>query len=406
MYTNYVFCHGLGDLLDIKRIVYISGSSEKIEKEEGDKMEQRQIEILKLRNKKIIDIVLQQIKTNCPDSIELIGIGGSFCNGDIYENSDLDLVLICKDEKAKCLDKCFILENVGFDIYTHDWGSFDSLALYPNPYVTKLIDLDIIYANDDALKHYKSLQEQVKINMQNEELITKNISCYFSNALENLNELDSVSDISIAYRLLAKIIKNVEFIIYMLNSSYVKGGTKRVPEEITNMKILPKNFIEVYSDIVNCSNIEDIKQKSRLLVNSVKELLDNRDISYSISVKEEIKSIKKDITSDNLKGTYEEIYSNWKNKMLHAFKINSRYLSFVTMAGCQEFYDDMYEQFNIPQINLIGKYKPDNLFDNIDSFNLAMSEWKNLYDQFGIDINYYNNLKELENLYSNKSLRK
>lgn len=369
-------------------------------------MEQRQIEKLKLRNKKIIDIILQQIKIKCPASIELIGIGGSFCNGDIYENSDLDLVLICKDDKAKCLDKCFILENIGFDIYTHDWSSFDSLALYPNPYVTKLIDLDIIYTSEDALKHYKSLQEQVKISMQNEELITKNISCYFSNALVSLNELDNISDISIAYRLLAKIMKNVEFIIYMLNRSYIKRGTKRVPEEITNMKILPNDFIEVYSDIVNCSNIKDIKQKTRLLVNSIKILLDNRDIRYSTSIKNEIKSIKRDITSNDLKGTYEEIYSNWKNKMIHAVKINSKYLSFVTMASCQEFYDEMYEQFNIPQINLIGKYNPDNLFDNVDSFNFAMSKWKKLYDQFGIDINYYNNLEELENLYSNKFLRK
>ena len=60
---------------------------------------------------------MEQIKEKCPDSIDMIAIGGSFCNGDIYDKSDLDLVIICNDlEKASVLNKCFILDDIGFDI--------------------------------------------------------------------------------------------------------------------------------------------------------------------------------------------------------------------------------------------------------------------------------------------------
>ena len=100
---------------------------------------------LKLRNGEIINIISEKIARDCPNSIDLFGVGGSFASGDFYEKSDLDLVLLLRDDKARCLDMCFILGDVGFDIYTQDWRRFEEAALYPNPFVTKLIDLEIIF---------------------------------------------------------------------------------------------------------------------------------------------------------------------------------------------------------------------------------------------------------------------
>ena len=143
------------------------------------------------RNKKIIEIIMEQIKEKCPDSIDMIAIGGSFCNGDIYEKSDLDLVIISRDDKAKCLDKCFILDDVAMDIYTHDWISFEIMAEYPNPYVTKLIDLDIIYTHDDSvLNKYKELQTKLKTNMNDDSIILKNIQNHFNTVCIELNKLN------------------------------------------------------------------------------------------------------------------------------------------------------------------------------------------------------------------------
>jgi len=102
---------------------------------------------------------------------------------------------------------------------------------------------------------------------------------------------------------------------------------------------------------------------------------------------------------NNLFGTYEEIYSNWKNKMMHAVTINSRYLSFVTMNSCQEFYDEMASMFNIPQIELMANYNPDDLSSNVNCFNSCMEQWLALYRTHGVEVNYYANLSELENLY-------
>lgn len=354
------------------------------------------------RNNKIIEIVLNQIKKECPDSVALIGIGGSFCSEDIYENSDLDLVIIANDEKASVLCKCFILGNVGFDIYTQNWSRFEETAKYNHPYVTKLFDLDIIYTKDEtAKKRYEELRNIVIKNMQDDNNVSKQVGNHFIELLKCYHILKDTNDKSIAYKLLAKIIKEVEFIIYMINKTYVKKGTKRVPSEILSMSILPIDFKDIYLSAPLCTTVDEIKEISASLIAKIKQLIDDNNITYNIQdiVKNDVEPKKEKITSDALTGTYEEIYSNYKNKMYHATKTNNPYLSFVTMASCQEFYDDMSSQYEIPSIDLLQHYNPNDLLSNQLAFDNALQIWKELYDSFNKPIIQFASLEDLNNLY-------
>ena len=44
---------------------------------------------------------------------------------------------------------------------------------------------------------------------------------------------------------------------------------------------------------------------------------------------------------------------------------------------------------------------PNDLKENAVAFDEAMEEWKKLYDEVGLDVQYYENLESLENLYKN-----
>ena len=351
------------------------------------------------RNNKIIEVIMKEMQEKCPDAIDLIGIGGSFCNGDIYEKSDLDLLIISNNDNAGCLDKCFIIDDVGFDVYTQDWGRFEAMAEYNHPYVTKLFDLNVVYSrNEEVWQKYKLYQNRVKSNMGNTELVNKHIGEHFSKVLSSANSLQNTSNIGVAYRKLASIIKEIEFILFMINRTYIRRGTKRVPEEIASLQVLPQDFLKIYNDIVNCKTLEEIQTKVLMLVSPIKNLLDSMSISYEPKEENKNDLAKRAITAADLPGTYEEIYSNWKNKMYHAIDINSAYLSFVTMSSCQEFYDEMADEFDIPRIELLANYSPEDLKGNATLFDNALNEWKKLYDMFGLTINYYSNLEEFENL--------
>ena len=355
------------------------------------------------RNNKIIEIVKKQIEDKCPGCVDLIGIGGSFCNGDIYAKSDLDLVIICNDiEKAAVLNKCFILGDIGYDVYTTNWTRFEESSKYKDPYVTKLFDLDIVYTRDDSvMERYLYLREVTKKNMSSDEVVFSSVKEQATELVKNYMLLEETGDLGTGYRLLNKIITNVEFIIYMLNRCYVKRGTKRVPEEIAGMAKLPSKFLDTYNIICDGDNLTYIKAGASSFMMDMDELLGEFGIEADeVSIDETKELDKKEISSDSIRGTYEEIYSNWKNKMYHAIDINSKYLSFRTMASCQDFYDEMSEIYDIPRIELLVKYNPNDLRENARAFDEAMEEWKKLYDEVGLEVQYYENLNDLECLYN------
>lgn len=360
-------------------------------------MEQEMARELELRNDRIVDIVSEKIAEECPNSIDLFAVGGSFASGDFYKKSDLDLVLISNNNEAKCLDKCFILKDVGFDIYTHDFKSFEEMALYPNPFVTKLIDLKMIKTSEYGSEHYKELQEQLAESMNNDEQIEKNIAKHYQSMARALETMQGSDDMGTLYRGLAGVLKYAEYIVYMRNKAYVKGGVKKIPSELASMENLPEGFIDIHEKILNVSNVKELIEKSTELAKTIQDFL-----GYEVQVEpiaEKAQPQKKEIGPENLVGTYEEIYSNWYNKMIHANETGNQYLSFMTMASCQEFYDEMADEFEISRVELIGKYNPNDLSENTRSFELAMAEWRKNYDKFGIKVNYFDNLDEFEKAY-------
>ena len=159
------------------------------------------------RNKKIIQIIITEMERSCPDSIDLIGIGGSFCNGDYYEKSDLDLLIIRNNDNAKILEKTFILNDIGFDVYTQEWKDLEELSKYDTPYVTKLFELGIVYfKNQEVINKIKSIQRNLKLNMLNEKITKERAGNHFRNALEAFDHLEATENKTEAYLAFSKII--------------------------------------------------------------------------------------------------------------------------------------------------------------------------------------------------------
>ena len=102
------------------------------------------------RNMKIINAVLEKEKAVCPGAIALIGIYGSFLNGDVHPLSDLDLLILINDSRGWQLASAFIQEDagVGYDIYCTDWESLRRDAGFDEPHISKLMDSRIVYCAD------------------------------------------------------------------------------------------------------------------------------------------------------------------------------------------------------------------------------------------------------------------
>ncbi len=355
------------------------------------------------RNNKIINEVLDMIGRTCPNSVDMVAIGGSFASGDYHEKSDLDIVIIRNNDDAVNIHKCFIMDGIGYDIYSRSWDDFKIMTRYIDPYVTKLKQLDIIYTrNSEVVEKYKEYQADLNDNMNNELLIKNNVSNLFSKVIKSYSDSLSGNTKKEIYKSLGSFIENTENIIYLINRKYIEHGVKGIPLDIINMKDLPKNFIKNYQRLFDCINEQEISNVLEETYNSMEQYLKEHNIDIKMRTEFNKRNIDKpEISSSDLTGTFEELYSNYYNKLKFAYETNNKFLSFRSLVDAQKFYDYFYDNYDINEIDIISKYNPNDLKQNYDIFVNSLKLWKALYDEKHKRIEVIDNPKEI---YNNKNL--
>lgn len=355
------------------------------------------------RNNKIINEVLKKIERTCPNSVDMVAIGGSFASGDYTEKSDLDIVIIRNNIDAVDINKCFIMDDIGYDIYTKNWEDFKIMSTYRDPYVAKLKQLDIIYTrNVDVIEKYKELQADLNDNMNNDLLIKNNISNLSSKVLKNYSDLLSSNMKKDSFMSLGNFIENTENIIYLMNQKYIDHGVRRIPLDIIGMKDLPKNFKNNYYRLFECTN----EHEMLAIVDEVYKSLEQYLMDHGIEIKmrsefSKQNKDKKELLPSDLIGTFEELYSNYYNKLKDAYEKNDKFLSFRTLVSAQKFYDYFNDNYDINEIDIISKYNPNDLKQNFDIFVNSLKEWKKLYDERNKRIQIISNPNEI---YDNKNV--
>jgi hypothetical protein len=108
---------------------------------------------------------------------------------------------------------------------------------------------------------------------------------------------------------------------------------------------------------------------------------------------------KKEMTRDGIRGTYEEIVSNWRAKMHLAAQTDDAYLALMTMASCQEFYDEFATEYNIERVRLFEGFQIDDLSRSAELFDAAMEYYRCLYIQVGEPVLSYSSIEAFEKAY-------
>lgn len=359
------------------------------------------------RNNLFLKLINKKLQLIPKDSVDIIGIVGSFYTGDYHEKSDLDLCIVSDNPDAQKLATCFILKDVGYDFYISPWSKLEELSTYSSPFIAKLFEILPVYKqNEVCWDKFLQLRSIALKELREQANCRKKAATAFGKALYFSNQLRDAEDIGRLLRLFNDFMTEIEFSLYFLNQTYIKRGIKRIPDEIEGMPLKPNHFMNNYRKAFQTSNPTILKNIVELLVKELQEYLEN---TMSIAVlplrnREDtpsVKSTKPQIQASQLIGTYEEIYSNWRNKMKVAETSNDHYLSFRTLASCQSFYDEMMAQYDLPSFEILSKFNPNDLPSNSAAFEHALRQWKVLYEKNGIQIRAYNSMDDFSNAYLN-----
>ena len=85
--------------------------------------------------------------------------------------------------------------------------------------------------------------------------------------------------------------------------------------------------------------------------------------------------------------------------MILATQTNDAYLALMTMASCQEFYDEFSTEYNIERVRLFEGFRIDDLSRSAERFDAAAEYYRDLYARLGEPIRSYASIEEFEKAY-------
>ena len=324
-------------------------------------------------NQKIIQAVIEKANRVCPDSLALIGIYGSVATADAHEKSDLDLLILIEDDAGWKLGTGFILDDrsVGYDIYCTNWSALRYDAECHHAHLSKLMDSQIVYVNHpDAYGRLCALRAQAKQFLESEgrfqranEALDKAKLAYANACLrEELGQVRLEACGVITYLLDA---------VMLYHGTYFKLGVKRTFEELASLP-LDGVFVQTIQKAVISNEINGLCEALKQLI-----LYTENHIRPKRSLAE---------PSEALSGTYEEMVSNWRNKVEEAAKKGDAYASFMNMCSFQFMLSEISAGVAIGSFPIMDEYNPDSLGENTAVFDKYLQKYEQAYLRAGISV--------------------
>ncbi|MDE6567023.1 MAG: nucleotidyltransferase domain-containing protein [Lachnospiraceae bacterium] len=341
---------------------------------------------LEIRNQKIIDAVIEKANRICPESLAMIGIYGSYETGDFYKKSDLDLLVLINDEKGWQLGCTFIQDDleVGHDIYCTTWESLQKDALYNSPNISKLMDSKIVYyADKKYLEKLESLRKKAndillapfsREDYIKAENLMKEAEHFYVAAMfaEDMADIWVQAGCTLYY---------VENAIAMLNKKYFRYGVKRIYEELELMEKKPYKLCEMIETVLSGNSADQIKKCLTVLMQEAMHVF--KKVETTVSVQ------KKPVSVDSVRGTYEEMFSNWRNKMYYASDKNNRHLAFMSMISLHDMFSELGDKMEIDSYHALDGYDPQNLRKTAQAFDDLIQEYLKEYQKVNLQVARY-----------------
>ena len=333
-------------------------------------------------NEKVIDAIIKQAEALCPDSLALIGVYGSVITGDEYEKSDLDLMILINDEKGQVLADGFIIDDadIGYDLYCTNWDMLENDAQCGHAHLSKLFDTVIVYCKDkSALKRLDEIRRKAAELLASDKRYEKADQAY-SDAKKMLAEVYLAQSLSKARSCAGAAIEFIENAVMLYNGQYFRKGTKSALDELKQLG-LPFDLETRILAVIQAETVEKIRAE-------LTEVFALADGYLQVPKKKELPS------AENLRGTYEEMYSNWKNKMTEAAGGDDVYSSFMNLLSLQWMFYEIAECIAVDGFEIMDKFSPKNLEENVDVFNQALNKYLAEYEKVGICPKHFESMAE------------
>ncbi len=339
-------------------------------------------------NQRIIDAVIARAEKLCPGSLDLIGVYGSVATGDEYAKSDLDLLILVNDDDGFILGTGMILDDIGigYDIYCTrmEWLRGDAECHHAQ--LSRLMDSQIVYIkNQKAYEELLKLRRQAEAFLQSDDRFER-VEEQIKQAKQYFAEACLADKLSRVRMNAGGVIVSLLSAVMLYHGAYFRRGTKRTFDELAQLP-LAECFLDDLRAIPLCKDAAELRRLMKSLINYA--------TAFTARKKTPVPPC-----AGNIAGTYEEIYSNWRNKVEEAAGNGDSYSSFMNMCFLQNMIDEVAAETDIGTIDLMEHYDPDCLRNNVLLYDRFLAGYETVYEKAGIKVNRFANVDQFFRSYT------
>lgn len=327
---------------------------------------------MKQTDRVIIDAVIQKAEAVCPDSLALIGVYGSVATGDTHEKSDLDLMILINDDRGWQLARAFILDDtgVGYDIYCTSWEMLEEEARCEHAQLAKLMDSKLVYVRDQrAVERLEALRQKARALLASGERYGRAQAAY-ENAKKGFADCLLAESMDKIRLTAGWVISCLMDAVMLHHGRYFHKGTKRAFEELAQLP-LSFDMQQLVMAVVQAEEADDLRAGLTALMRRVGESLQRPAVKTAPG-------------PENLAGTYEEMYSNWRNKMHEAARCGDVYASFMNMGFFSFMLDGIAREVAVGERTVMDRFDPRRLEQNAEAFDAVLEDYLQEYRKAGI----------------------
>lgn len=339
------------------------------------------------KNQRLIDMVIERVKRDFPDDIVLIGLTGSFSTGDFHEKSDLDLRIVNETDRGWEISAGFILEDVGYDIYCTPWEPrIKAQSLLENPMAGGLIDLQVLYcANPETLDKFNAYRQKALDLLAKpigEECIER-AQRHLDKAKQSYADAMLKTGIGVVRYAAGGVLYECVNALTNLNNTYIKGGIKQYFSQVLSYQHVPENIKEMYLAVLRADSVEDLRKAAFAMLSAVQSLCDDMRSRF----------VTRPVPAyDNVWGIFEELWSNYANKVKMNTHSSDLSYAFHTALGAQSYVDEMTQMVGMPQYDLMARFDANDLSKFHDAFFRVVEDYKQVYKSVGRKIVQYDSI--------------
>lgn len=201
----------------------------------------------------VLDALLGKIRREYKDDVSFVVMHGSTVYGQTHEKSDLDLFYLAKTPRGNDLSQVFILDGVGYDIWSSPWDRLVRIASHDER-ITSIITHGklVYYGTDDDLRKFNELRS-IALDIADRDRFIGKARSVLDGALKSYYRLHLAYNLYDARIGAIGIIKDVAYAVALLNRDTIKRGRGKLKEEILAMPLVPDQFSSLYDRVFESS---------------------------------------------------------------------------------------------------------------------------------------------------------